>query len=138
VIGSLYPRSRMAGVSTPEDLSAGSYRDYLAAMDAALADTPPLVFAGGHEHSLQVLRGGETAQYALVSGAGTLDRPSPVTTGDDTLFASPHAGFMRLDILKTGAVRLTVFQLNDDATPREPVSIWLDTGPAPAAGATSQ
>jgi hypothetical protein len=54
------------------------------------------------------------------------DTVSPVTTGDDTLFASPSAGYFRLDFLTDGRVRLEAVEVDDDGTVRRPLSTWLD------------
>lgn len=78
-----------------------------ASMRAALRDglsvpTPPLVvYAAGHDHSLQVLKG-PTVDYTLVSGAGASHNQTAVGRGDDTLFAHETAGFMVLDVVADG------------------------------------
>ena len=65
---------------------------------------PPLVVASGHEHSLQVLDGGAAATLFLVSGLGSSEKATSVGSGDDTLFAHQHPGFMVLDILESRAL----------------------------------
>lgn len=122
VVGSLAPVARWLGI-TSTDQSSSEYRVYVEDLTEALRDDPPLVVVGGHEHSLQVLAGGP-ADYVLVSGAGTLDRRDPLTARDDTLLASPHAGFLRLDV-SSDRVALTLFGVDDDEVERPPVSLCL-------------
>lgn len=68
----------------------------------ALSSGRPLMYVAGHEHSLQLHEGGETAQYLLVSGAGAVKKVNDVTAGPDTLFAHAHAGFSVLDLYDHG------------------------------------
>ncbi|MEE8490389.1 MAG: metallophosphoesterase, partial [Acidimicrobiia bacterium] len=76
IVGSLYPLIRGFGV-TDQDLSNGENRHMRAALDSVMAIHRPLAFAGGHDHSLQVLEG-QTARYFLVSGASTIGHSTPV------------------------------------------------------------
>ena len=63
----------------------------------ALAANRPLVYAAGHEHSLQLYRDGARAEYLIVSGAGAAGHVNTVTTLPNTLFAHAHPGFVSLD-----------------------------------------
>jgi hypothetical protein len=62
-----------------------------------LAEHPPLAFAAGHDHSLQVVDGGDVARLLLVSGAGSATEVTGVTSIEGTVFAHAHAGFLVLD-----------------------------------------
>ena len=70
------------------------------------------MIASGHDHALQVIRGGRSgitwAGYQLVSGAGILGHSSVVRDIDGTLFQREAAGFMRLDVTRDGRMRLSV------------------------------
>jgi hypothetical protein len=83
-----------------------------AALERAFRKHPPLAIASGHDHDLEVIRGGRSgitwAGYQLVSGAGILGHASVVREIEGTLFAREAAGFMRLDVTRTGRVRLSV------------------------------
>lgn len=70
---------------------------------------PLLIYAAGHDHSLQVLKGC-TTDYLLVSGAGSNEKLSNVKHGHDTLFAHEHTGFMVIDFLEKGKVLLRVVE----------------------------
>ena len=68
-------------------------------------------------HALQVLRGGDrtesgtiSAEYNLVSGAGSQAKVQPVGSGDDTMFAHQSAGFMVVDFMRNGDVFLQVIE----------------------------
>jgi hypothetical protein len=64
----------------------------------------PVLYATGHDHSLQVLA--EDGYLQLISGAGTTGTHGhAVGAGDDTLFASTLSGFMRLDVTRGNRAR---------------------------------
>jgi len=127
-LGSLYPLYRSSG-AVGQDLAASSYENMVARLDSACVTHPPLLWAGGHDHSLQVLTGARHVPFVVVSGAGSIARPDPLTQDSDTVFASPHAGFMRLDALQDGSVRLEAIEVHADGAVQRPWSAWL----APAA-----
>ncbi len=84
------------------------------AITRALEKTPPLAWVSGHEHTLEVLRGGG-ASYLLVSGAGNFghtDTTFPDPARGKWLFPSrswkPGGGYMRLDVPATGAPTVIV------------------------------
>jgi hypothetical protein len=86
--------------------------------EAAKKNAPALVYAAGHDHSLQVFRPGPEEAYMLVSGLGSKSRASAVGAAASTLFAhsnTEHAGFMQLDFLSNGQVRLAVIETDAQA-----------------------
>src|SRR5207244_13343176 len=54
LIGSVYPLAREGGISS-QDAPSAAYRRMRAALDSAFAGAPPLVYAAGHDHALQVI-----------------------------------------------------------------------------------
>ncbi len=96
-VGSLYPLARSLGVSR-QDLSSAAYGHFVSSLDSVFALYPPLACAGGHEHALQVLKRKNRPWFDLVSGCGIANHSSPVTSAEDTFFADPHPGFMRIDL----------------------------------------
>ena len=94
------------------------------AMDSATAGARPLAWVAGHEHTLQVLEGG-AAEYLLVSGTGYYGHSSPVGWLDRTRYASSRAGFLRVDALADGRIRLGVVEVAADGTAREGFSMYL-------------
>jgi hypothetical protein len=124
-VGSLYPLVRSLGVSS-QDLAGPANRKMRQALEAMFKKQPPLAFASGHEHSLQVLTHGDIVKYLLVSGHGTRQQTEPVSHSTNTLFAYQHPGFMRLDILQDGRVRLGVMEpRGNGSTSMEVFSMWL-------------
>ena len=63
----------------------------------ALARHRPLVYAAGHDHSLQIFEADEAARMHIVSGAGSAGKVSPVTAVAGTIFAHAVPGFAVLD-----------------------------------------
>jgi len=86
-----------------QDAYEEGYRKIMLPIEGALASFPPLLFAAGHDHNLQILEGGRHARYQVVSGAGATERVrgGHVTDIEGTLFAHGHPGFMALDIIQT-------------------------------------
>jgi hypothetical protein len=111
LIGSIYPFARQMGISN-QDVNGTKYRRMREAFERAFGRHPPLVIASGHDHDLEVIRGGtprtSNAAYQLVSGAGILGHASVVRGIEGSLFHREAAGFMRLDVTRDGRVRLSV------------------------------
>ncbi len=133
VIGSIYPLSRQLGISN-EDINGKKYKAMRKAFEAVFQQYPPLVYASGHDHDLQVLRGGRralsNAKYLLISGAGILGHESLVHHKEGSLFEREAAGFMRLDVTREGRVRLSVTTVAPEGSLRlgessEVYSLWL-------------
>jgi hypothetical protein len=80
-----------------QDLDAPAYRRMVSRLLPAFAKGPPLVYAAGHEHALQVIEGRDTARTFVVSGAGSAGNVTTVTAIAGTLFAHATAGFVVLD-----------------------------------------
>jgi hypothetical protein len=125
VLGSAYPLARQLGISR-QDVGNGRNREMRRAIETALAGAPPLVFAAGHEHGLQVLAGGPAARWLLVSGAGYFGHTSRLAWLDSTRYAAEESGFMRVDALASGRVRLGVIEVNAAGGAREAFSLWLE------------
>jgi hypothetical protein len=110
IVGSLYPLARMAGI-TSQDLAGSDNERMRRAIGRALSVRPPLLFAAGHEHTLQVFRG-PFARYTVVSGSGIDDHQTPVGRSASHLYASARPGFMRVDVSRQGRVRLAVIEVD--------------------------
>lgn len=122
VLGSIYPIARMLGI-TNQDLP-NSRNEYMRRRLAeAFALKPPLLYAAGHDHNLQVFRGPH-AKYTLVSGSGIVDHQDAVRYKGTTLYAASKPGFMRFDVDRRGRVRLSAQVINDTG-PAEHFAIWL-------------
>jgi hypothetical protein len=123
-LGSAYPVARRIGVSD-QDLTGPRYRAMRVALETAFRENPPLVYASGHEHTLQVIRD-VGARYQVVSGTGNYGHSSRVTYLENTLFASPRAGYVRLDFQRDGRVRLGAIIIAADGDRREAYSAYLE------------
>ncbi len=106
VIGSLYPVARMHGISD-QDLSGEGNRTMVRAVDSVLSLYPRALYVSGHDHTVQVLRNSEE-RFFIVSGNGVEKHDESLTSGDDTMIATREKGFIRLDLLRNGSVRLGV------------------------------
>lgn len=124
LIGSVYPIARKSGISS-QDARSAAYRRMRAALDSAFAGVVPLIYAAGHDHTLQVIRG-TSACYALVSGAGIFGHHDRVTALDSTRFARSASGFMRVEFLRDGRARLAVTLVDGGGDAAEAFALWLN------------
>ncbi|MCG9126600.1 metallophosphoesterase [Candidatus Poribacteria bacterium] len=112
ILGSVLPLTRRYIVDYPQDINGKGYKELVKQLNHAFASakqTPLLLYASGHDHSLQVLEG-NTTDYLLISGLGSSEKASPVSHGDNTLFAHQHSGFMSIDFLADGRFLLRVIE----------------------------
>jgi hypothetical protein len=123
LVGSVYPLVRSTGVSD-EDFAGGRYVRLRQALDSVFASHPPLLYASGHEHALQLIDRGRPPLLA-VSGAGILGHEGPVAAIPGSRLALSEAGFMRLDRLEDGRVRLAVIVVDGKGAGREVYAEWL-------------
>jgi hypothetical protein len=124
IVGSAYPLARQNGISR-QDLSSGAYRHMRDSLESVFRDTPPLAYLAGHEHGLQVLSGGGV-RHLLVSGSGSFDHNNAIKKLDSTRFAAGKPGFMRVDVLEDGRVRLGVLLVDAKGRTAEALATWLD------------
>lgn len=115
VIGSIYPLTRMMGISN-QDMSNSEYQHYIFSIENVLKNHQNIIYASGHEHSLQILNGINNSIY-LVSGFGTSSHHTELTKGERTMFAASQPGFMQIDLYKDGNVQLSVFEVDEKSNP---------------------
>ena len=102
----LYPLFRRYSPWVSEqDVFRDDYSRLIGKLRQAFDTYPPLLYAAGHEHSLQVLDG-NVVDYVLVSGSAA--KTTPVGHGPQTIFAQSQPGFMVLDFLVSGRTRLRI------------------------------
>ena len=110
--------------NTSQDLFGKNYTMMRDSVNAALASRPPLIFAAGHDHSLQVLQG-RTSSYVLVSGAGSIGKGECAARLRQSLYVGQAtSGFMRLDFAAGDSVLLRVYRY-DAHVQGEVYSQWL-------------
>jgi len=124
LIGSVYPIARAEGISS-QDIPSRAYGRMRVALDSAFAGAPPLIYAAGHDHTLQVIAGTST-RYVLVSGTGTFGHSDRVAALDSTRFARSASGFMRVEFLHDGRARLGVLIVDRAGSAAEEFGLWLN------------
>jgi hypothetical protein len=79
---------------------------------------------------MQVLRGGQSVTYNLVSGAGSHDKTECAVRLRESYYVSQNRnGFMRIDILRGGGVMLRVYRFQRNGTGGLSYSRWLEPRP---------
>ena len=135
VVGSAIVGLRRWRSPTVQDLSNPRYQELRSQLmnsmeAAAAAGHEPLLFAAGHDHSLQLFREPTGPAYSLVSGLGSSKKASAVSYGKHTLFAhssGERPGLIQLDFARDGRVRVGVFVW--EPSTEEPVELysrWLE------------
>jgi len=107
VIGTIYPITRSV-FGTSEDLKQPFYVRFIHDMTEAVKSHQNIIFASGHEHSLQLIK--DSSYYYIVSGAGS--KATRVSRNKDKLFGSDKHGFATLEISKNKNVRATFYTVD--------------------------
>ena len=111
-----------------QDILSSANRRMRDSIESAFKSSPPLIYAAGHEHNLQVLKGTPAVQYLLVSGSGSEAKAACAVYMRESYYVSQHrTGFMRVDILKDKGVLLSVFDYSGIGVRGVPFSRWLET-----------
>jgi len=114
--------SAQADEPASEDLGSPLYTALRNDLAAAFAGAPPMVYAAGHDHSLQVLRAASGTNL-LVSGSA--HEVTPVRRLPNASFAKAVKGFMRLTFFADSSVHLTVFEVGRNGATTEGLSRLL-------------
>ncbi len=123
--GATGPFHRFGGNS--QDIMSSLNRTMRDSMERAFSAHPPLAYIAGHDHNLQVLRGGLNVHYLLVSGAGSQGKAACAVRLRESYYVSQHrSGFMRLDIMRGKGVLLRVFRYTRAGTGGLSYSKWLE------------
>jgi hypothetical protein len=124
LLGSLYPAIRSRGISR-QDMSSRAYKRLIRALRGAFADTPPALYAAGHDHNLQVIAR-RAVPLELVSGAGIYGHSGRAATISGSLLARKASGFARLDVPRAGPARLAVLEVDRAGHSREVFSTRVE------------
>jgi hypothetical protein len=112
--------------ATNQDILSSANKTMRDSLASAFKKKKPLVYASGHDHNLQLMKGPE-AQYLLVSGAGSATKTECAVYLRESYYVSQHrSGFMRLDILKGKGVLLTSYEFVGGGRRGTPYSRWLE------------
>ncbi len=105
VLGSLAMQIRTSGAISTQDNQNKQYKSLVRRLETLAKGANRIIFASGHEHSLQYIEHRGIKQ--IVSGAGA--KNSYATLSNDGLFAYGDQGFVRLDIYKDGSSWATYY-----------------------------
>lgn len=109
VIGSIYPIARSV-FGTPQDLKHPEYQAMIKDFEDVAKNHPNLIFLGGHEHSLQLIK---DSNYNYIVSGGAV-KHNRVSKNKKTPFATTHNGFAVLEVSTNKNVRVN-FYLVDSA-----------------------
>jgi hypothetical protein len=107
VIGSIYPLLRSTLLS-PEDLNHPLYKDMMKQVNSVFGDKPNVIYAAGHEHGLQFIKG---KQLQIVSGSGS--KVTANKLGKNALLEEEHQGFVIADQLLNNDMRYDYYVYAD-------------------------
>ncbi|OQP67926.1 BamA/TamA family outer membrane protein [Niastella populi] len=110
VIGSIYPISRSV-FGSPQDISYPAYTNMVNTIRAETRQHPNVIYAAGHDHSLQLLQ--DTSHYYIVSGSGC--QTSRVENSKNSLFTEAVLGFAVLEVSKNKNVTAKFYSVNADS-----------------------
>ncbi|MCH4823774.1 metallophosphoesterase [Gramella lutea] len=113
VLGSLATLIRTTGGVSIQDAQNNRYKSLANRLSAIAHGAERLIFASGHEHSLQYIEHDSVKQ--IVSGSGS--KASYATLSNDGYFAYPGQGFAVLDVFKDGSAWVS-FYANQDNKPK--------------------
>jgi hypothetical protein len=122
VLGSIVLGARACCSTSPQDMSHRRNKHMrnnvlLPMIQAERNGARPLVYAAGHDHSIQIFEAERGPELTLVSGLGSSGNASDVGSSRRTLFAHSNArqpGFVEIDFLKNGEVRLAVIECTSE------------------------
>ncbi|MDX5346322.1 MAG: hypothetical protein LPK19_03665, partial [Hymenobacteraceae bacterium] len=100
VLGTIYTAYRQ-NVGTPRDMANFRYQQFINDMTLVLQQHESVVYASGHEYSLQLLKSAEN-NYHLISGS--VAAKEHVEKGKETLFRASKKGFSKLEYYADGRV----------------------------------
>lgn len=109
VLGSFYPLYRK-WLGDIQDTAHPQYKIMIDGLFALMAKYPGIIYAAGHEHSLQAIV--KDSIYFIGSGSGV--KTSHVKKKKYSRFAASKTGFVKADILSNGGVRITYIQVDAD------------------------
>jgi hypothetical protein len=85
-----------------------------------------VIYAAGHDHSLQVLDAGDVAGVYVVSGAGSAERVSTVTNLPESHFAHAAPGFVVVDVGVREGRDVVVLRVIEEGLPDPVFEMALD------------
>lgn len=102
ILGSIHPFFRRF-IGNIQDVTHPKYRAIMKQVIAAMDEAEHVVYAAGHEHSLQLIEKGK--HHYVVSGSGS--KTTYVKQGKDSKFAKSEQGFAILDLGLEGSANIS-------------------------------
>ncbi|MGN6647803.1 MAG: BamA/TamA family outer membrane protein [Cytophaga sp.] len=109
VLGSLYPLVR-GTFGNIQDLKHPEYKNMVKRIEEAMSVAPDVVYAGGHDHSLQLIL--ENQQRYIVSGSG-INRER-VKEGKHAAYVTDQRGFVEVRYCADGSTQILIQEVYED------------------------
>ncbi|NQY29096.1 MAG: metallophosphoesterase [Flavobacteriaceae bacterium] len=110
IIGTIGNFIRKTGGVSPQDTQNKNYRYLINRLTTMAQETERVIFASGHEHSLQYIEKNNIIQ--LVSGSGS--KVSGVKKSRESNYAFATLGYVVLDVFTNGTTQVKYIQTNTD------------------------
>jgi hypothetical protein len=108
VIGSAINFLRKTSGISPQDLQNKKYNALVKRVKTLIADKSNVIVVSGHDHNLQYIDADNVKQ--IISGAGSKAEAARAINQND--FSFGHNGYAMLQVLKTGASKVSFFGLD--------------------------
>lgn len=108
IIGSLYPFVR-GTFGNIQDLKHPEYKNMVKRIEGTMSIAPDVIYAGGHDHSLQLIQ--ENKQSYIVSGSG-INRER-VKKGKNALYVSDQRGFVEIIYRADGSEQVVIYEVDE-------------------------
>jgi hypothetical protein len=99
-----------------QDMTSRPYRDLVADVREAAEAAPPMVWAAGHDHSLQLLRGSRSGEPRWTVVSGSASKLDALGRTPELVAGGAWPGYARLFLLRDGRVQLQLVAAPVDAT----------------------
>jgi hypothetical protein len=119
ILGTLGAQIRTQGGVSPQDRYNVRYNELMTRMITMAKGNDRLIFASGHEHSLQYIE--QEGIKQIVSGAGS--KSNPVALGKGGKFAYGKQGFAVLDVFSDGSSEVKFYSAENN----EPSLLYATT-----------
>ncbi|MGV3504486.1 MAG: metallophosphoesterase [Adhaeribacter sp.] len=113
VIGSIYPWARRYG-GISQDTAHPKYKAYINALMGIFEKYPNVVYAGGHEHSIQYFKNRNVP--TIVSGSGCKTQHMKESDASGLLFGHEHKGYAKVNYYKNGEAWVEFWEPEGDGS----------------------
>ena len=111
VLGSIKNIVRKTSGISPADLQNKRYIEFRKRISTLAQENDKVVFASGHEHSLQYIL--KDNLHQVISGSGS--KVNPTRNVEGGIFSYGHPGYAKLDIFKDGSSYIRFYSGTDGA-----------------------